>query len=453
MIGQKLHDLLDVLSISHVKLLDFKCVSSSDKRLNVLKQIIHEKELSIERLNDFLEKEVRKLWPNSSEKEHNLKIRRTVNYFVDQIEKVILDSFLEKNSAAKNVLLAKAVEKTGNMNLLNRYFDKAYSISVEEEDNFYQLMGLNGKIRMRYASQSEKDLEEALHLNEEFITVLKYTNDQKLAEYYNNISNIYLEKNAVVNSRKEEINAEISKILKRDLSIIHQVSFNFSLAKLNYKYAVRDIYFEKAKHLLSLVELKNNEYYVLERRIRFLELRLSFFTGKDLTTLIHLADEILNSESGFSIINNNTLFYKILFLVVKGDLEMARKLLEDKHVYFKGTSGILMENFLLAVIHENSGDFKKAIQLLNPIMYSSQYFFAVFARLLLIKIHLKRENRALCKSLIDSTSKFLIQNSGNPLGMKSNQIILDILKKRISNRKEGVVDYQNLTVFHTYLIS
>ena len=453
MIGQKLHDLLDVLSISHVKLLDFKCVSSSDKRLIVLKQIIHENDLSIERLNDFLDKEVRKLWPNSSEKEHNLKIRRTVNYFVDQIEKVILDSFLEKNSAAKNVLLAKAVEKTGNINLLNRYFDKAYSISVAEEDNFYQLMGLNGKIRMRYASQSEKDLEEALYLNEEFITVLKYTNDQKLAEYYNNISNIYLEKNAVVNSRKEEINAEISEILKRELSIIHQVSFNFSLAKLNYKYAVRDTYFEKAKHLLSLVELKNNEYYLLERRIRFLELRLSFFTGKNLTTLIHLADEILNSESGFSIINNNTLFYKILFLVVKGDLEMASKLLEDKHVYFKGTSGVLMENFLLAVIYENSGDFKKAIQLLNPIMYSSQYFFAVFARLLLIKIHLKRENRALCKSLIDSTSKFLMQNSGNPLGMKSNQIILDILKKRISNRKEIGVDYQNLTVFHTYLIS
>jgi hypothetical protein len=349
--------------------------------------------------------------------------------------------------------LAKAVEKTGNINLLNRYFDKAYSISVAEEDNFYQLMGLNGKIRMRYASQSEKDLEEALHLNEEFITVLKYTNDQKLAEYYNNISNIYLEKNAVVNSRKEEINAEISEILKRELSIIHQVSFNFSLAKLNYKYAVRDTYFEKAKHLLSLVELKNNEYYLLERRIRFLELRLSFFTGKDLTTLIHLADEILNSESGFSIINNNTLFYKILFLVVKGDLEMASKLLEDKHVYFKGTSGVLMENFLLAVIYENSGDFKKAIQLLNPIMYSSQYFFAVFARLLLIKIHLKRENRALCKSLIDSTSKFLMQNSGNPLGMKSNQIVLDILKKRISNRKEIGVEYQNLTVFHTYLIS
>ena len=75
---------------------------------------------------------------------------------------MILDSFLEKNSAAKNVLLAKAVEKTGNINLLNRYFDKAYSISVAEEDNFYQLMGLNGKIRMRYASQSEKDLEEAI---------------------------------------------------------------------------------------------------------------------------------------------------------------------------------------------------------------------------------------------------------------------------------------------------
>ncbi len=454
MIGQKLHDLLDVLSVSHVKLLDFKCVSSSDKRLTLLKQIIHEKGLTIEFLNDILDKEVRKIWPNSSDKEHNLKIRRVVNYFVDQIEKVILESFLEKNSSAKNILLARAIEKSGNMNLLNRYFDKTYSTSVEEEDTFYQLMGLNGKIRMRYASQSEKDLEEALHLNEEFIKVLKYTNDQKLTEYYNNISNIYLEKNAVVNDRKVEVNAEIIEILKKELSIIHQVSFNFSLAKLNYKDPIRDDYFQKAKDLLLEVADKNNEYYLLERRIRFLELRLSFFTGKDINTLLNLSEEILNSETGFSIINNNTLFYKILFIVLKGEREKAQKMLEDNHVYFKG-SGVLMENFLKAVIFENEGDFKKAIQLLNPIMYTSQYFFAIFARLLLIKIHLKRENRSLCKSLIDSTHKFLIQNSGNPLGMKSNEMVLEILRKRVSHRKEiqNEDEKLQLTVFHQYLIS
>ena len=454
MIGQKLHDLLDVLSVSHVKLLDFKCMSSSDKRLVLLKKIIHEKDLTIELLNDILALEVKKIWSNSNIKEHNLKIRRTVNYFVEQIEKVILESFLEKNSSAKNILLARAIEKSGNMNLLNRYYDKTYSTSVEEEDPFYQLMGLNGKIRMRYASQSEKDLEDALHLNEEFIKVLKYTNDQKLSEYYNNISNIYLEKNAVVNDRKKEVNAEIIEILKKDLSIIHKVSFNFSLAKLNYKDPIRDDYFQIAKTLLSKVEGKNIEFFTLERRIRFLELRLSFFTGNDLNTLIDLADDILKNETGFSIINNNTLFYKILFIILKGDTELAHKMLEDNHVYFKG-SGILMENFLEAVLFENSDDFKKAIQILNPIMYTSQYFFAVFARLLLIKIHLKRENRSLCKSLIDSTHKFLIQNSGNPLGMKSNELVLEILRKRVSHRKEIQKEDEKLqlTVFHQYLIS
>jgi hypothetical protein len=452
MIGQKLHDLLDVLSVSHLKLLDFRCAKSTDKRLVLLKFIMHSKGISLIDLNDFLDKEILKLWPNSKQAEHNLKIRRTVSYFIEQIEKVILESYLEEDTSAKNMLLARAVEKSANLSLVNRYFNKTYTSSLKEADTFYQLMSLNGKIRMSYASHNEKELEKTLHLNEEFLSVLKYTSDQKLAEYYNNMSNIFLEKNSIISSRLVKVNLEINQLLQKDLPLIHQVSLNFSLAKLNYDQPIRDEYFQKAKDLLLLVEDKNNAYYLLERRIRFLELRLSFFTGKDLITLISLADEILKTEVDYSIINNNTLFYKILFTLLKGNHEAALTLLTDSHDHFKGT-GTIMENFLKAVFFEKSGDYKKAIQLLNPIMYASHYFFAVFARLLLIRIHLKRDNRLLCKSLIDSTNKFLIQNNGNPLGMDSNKLILTILRKRMTNKDFLAIGNQTMSVFHTYLIS
>ena len=133
----------------------------------------------------------------------------------------------------------------------------------------------------------------------------------------------------------------------------------------------------------------------------------------------------------------------------------AEKLLDENHIYFKG-SGKIMKDFLKAVIYENKGDYKKSIQLLNPIMYTTQYFFAVFSRLLLIKIHLKRDNRTLCKSLIDSTQKFLNQNSGNPLGKEANEYVLKILKKRIgASRDKALLENEKviLSVFHEYLIN
>lgn len=456
MIGQKLHDLLDVLTVSHVKLLDYRCLSSIDKRYGILKLIIHKKGIGLQELNQLLDKEVKKVWPKSDAKEHNLKVRRIADFFIEQIEKVLLESHLEKNSSAKNVLLADIVEKRGNVNLLDRYYDKAYKTSKEDEETFYQLMSLKGKIRVNYTSQLDKDLEKALQLNEEFLKVLEYTTNRKKAEYYNNISNIYLEKNSIVKDRKKEINDEILEILNGEVYPINKVWLYFSLAKLNYDDdKLRNDYFQKAKDLLSNIEEKNSDYHALELRIRFLELRLSFFTGKDLQTLLHLSEEIIRSRDGYSIINNNTLFYNILFLIIGSEIDKATKLLEEDHIYFKG-SGNIMENFLKAVLYENKGDFKRAIQLLNPIMYTSHYFFAVFARLLLIKIHLKRDNRALCKSLIESTNKFLIQNSGNPLGKEANEYVLKVLKKRIgTSRDKKMLENEKVTlsVFHEYLIN
>ena len=247
-------------------------------------------------------------------------------------------------------------------------------------------------------------------------------------------------------------------MLESEKTPINRVSLFFSLAKLNYDDdLLRDGYFEKAKALLSEIEERTNSYYELDRRIRFLELRLSFFSGKKVNDLMRLSEEILKSDEGFSIINNNTLFYYILLHIVDGKIETAEKMLEENHLFFKGT-GVIMEDFLNAVLFEHKGDHKRSIKLLNPILYTTQYFFTIFSRLVLIKIHLKRDNRTLCKSLIDSTAKLLVQNSGNPLGKEANEYVLSSFRRRIGsvrNTKNKGIEVENevqLSVFHEYLL-
>jgi hypothetical protein len=158
MIGNKLYNLIQELSVSQHKSLLYKCANSSDKRMHILRNYLQDGDPSHEGLNIFLEKEVLRTWPNSSQKEQELKIRRLSNYFADQIERLLLEAYLEKNSSVKNLLLAESLEKSGNLNILKHYYEKAYSKSLEEKDAYFQILSLKGRIRMNYASQNEKEL-------------------------------------------------------------------------------------------------------------------------------------------------------------------------------------------------------------------------------------------------------------------------------------------------------
>ncbi len=234
MIGSKLFQLINELSTSERKVLLYKCTISTDKRMQIFKSYIQEPVGSIEAFNDWLIETVSAYWPDAEQKEKELKTRRLSNYFADQVERLILDSFLEKNHGIKSILLAQALEKGGNLSLLSNYYDKAYAKSLEEEDFHYQMLGLKGRIRMSYASQNEKELANALKLNEELLRVLRHANNDKITEYYYNLSNIYLEKNSLVAARKDQIQAEILSYIEKFEYPLNKVSLYVSLAKLNF---------------------------------------------------------------------------------------------------------------------------------------------------------------------------------------------------------------------------
>lgn len=453
MTGKKLHQLLLELNASQIKLLQQRCDSSTDKRLSILKIVIENRFEDLETLNKRMQKEVEKRWKSSSEAEKKIKLRRLQNFFAEQIEQLTLISYLEQNSSIRNVILAQSFEKSGNLYLLNTYFDKAFSKSVEEDDLLFQLMGIKGKIRMRYASQSEDELLEAMELNESYISIIHQLNEQKIAEYYENISNIYLEKHSVIEEKSNRYIQEIIGQIGAIQTPLYKASLLVSLAKLHFEEEHKLFaYFEQAKGILQGIEIKNSDYFVLERKIRFLEMRLNFFLGKDVITLIQLADEILKDNTRYSVINSNTLFYKILCEILAGNIDTASMLIDESHVHFKG-EGQVLEQHLRGVLYAKMGEDKKALAILQPQMYATNYFLSILSRLIVLKIQIKRGDGAWNKSLIDSTRRYLQLNSGNPLGREANEFVLYSFAQKISKRKgRKKIEKPVLTVLHQFLL-
>ena len=452
MIGNKLYNLIKDLSPAQMKSLTTECRTSNDKRLILFYTYLTNHENTLKNLNNYFDREVIKMWPNSSLKENELKIRRLSSFYSILIEKIILSEYLENNSSIRNILLANSIVKNGNIDLVNYYYDKAYIKSIKEEDKQNQIIGLKGKIQMVYASQNEKKIENALTFNKEIIELTESNFKDSISEYYSNISTIFLEKNSLVKDEKSKYIKEIENYLVKFDDPLLKSSLHTSLAKLNFDNDNLLYHFLEAEKLLESVKEKDKMYYDLQRKLYFLELRLNFFSGKKVDELILITEKIFKESNKFSIINNNTIFYRILFKILDNKLEEANNFLEKNYIYFKG-EGKMLEQFLKSVIFEKTNEPKKAIQLLLPIIYSSNYFMSVFSRLLVIKIYSKQNNLSLLKSLLDSTQRYLSINYDNPLGMTSHLYVLSILKNNQNKTKaKKGIEIPKLTIFHKYLL-
>jgi hypothetical protein len=452
MIGNKLHTLLNELSIHQQKVLLARCKQSSHKVMQLFHVFLLQRDFSLISLNAFLKAEVERNWPLSNQAEKELKIRRFASSFSDEIEAVILETYLEQKKSVRNILLAQALETKGNTQLLNQYYEKGYKHALEDEDDLYQMIGLKGKFRMNYASPNEKDLYKALDANDAFLRVLKFSYDDRLIEYYHNKTNIYLEKNSLIDHEKEQLIHEIEAYLEHQQIPLNKASLYFSLAKLHFNSPKLYAFLDEGKKYLEEEKVHSKEYEAFYRKALFLELRLNFFSGKPIHELTALTDRILQENRNFTIMNNNTLFYKILFTILNNDLETADRLLNENHIYFRGQGNVL-EDFLRAVLFEKRKEYRKALNLLNELMYAANYFFAVFARLLFISIQIKRNNYQLIKSIVDSTNRMLINNPDSPLGQDAHMYTLQQLKNKSAKRKQKTsISDPHLTVFHTYLL-
>jgi hypothetical protein len=455
MIGQKLHELINELTIQEHKTVIDLCNSGSDKRFKILRRLINLKNATLEERNAFLHNEVLFFWSSITIKELDLKKRRLVSFFSDEIENVILSLYLEKNKSTRQLLLAEAKISNGNLDLLGHYYHRAYQKAGEEENTISKLISLKGKIRMGYAAQSEKELSKIKSLNEELFEVLNIMNEKSISEYYENLSNIFLEKNSLIDSNKAQVENVILNYITKVKSPLIKASLHISLAKLNYNADAYDSNFESAKKILRSISKRTNEYNDLERKMIFLELRLKFFSGARAETLISISNDIINGQNIYSVINNNAMFYKILSIILKDNLVLAKTMMEENSVYFKEDSQLL-KDFLNGIIAEKEDDIKKALHLLQPLMYTSNHFFSVFSRLTVIKIKMSLPYDSNLDSLIDSTSRYLRVNEHNPLGKEANEFVLKFFKSKnfrhqLNQNSEDYIPV--LSLFHQYLLS
>ena len=88
MIGNKLYNLIKDLSTTQMKSLTTECRNSNDKRLILFYKYLTNQENTLKNLNNYLDREVIKMWPNSSLKENELKARRLSSFYSILIEKI-----------------------------------------------------------------------------------------------------------------------------------------------------------------------------------------------------------------------------------------------------------------------------------------------------------------------------------------------------------------------------
>jgi hypothetical protein len=449
--GKRLVDLLNELSPSELNDLELRCFNASDKRMLFIPKILQIPRVLLEDWNDQLDLEIIKYFGADKQDQVNLKGRRMINYAIDQVEQIVIQSYFKKKSSMRSFILSKALESSGQVSLIKHYAEEGELKASKEENTLLKLLCKQALIQVLYHSPSEEDWKIALEQNEEYDSLIDEINLESKVTYYEAISTLYLEKNTLLTKSRDVLELEIDKLMKEVDSAYDSARLLFALAKLNYNTDKLDTYFGQAKSALRQIETKSEVVIELERRIRFMELRLGFFSGRNVAQLMHLFDDFLNFQKLFSLTNNHVMFYYILFLVLNGKSELGFETLKKNKLYFKGKEELL-ESFLFGLIAYTQGDHKKAIRLLNPIMYSESYFFAVFARFLIVKIHLKREAFHLAKSILDSTQLILKKNQGNPLGAQANLYTLDCLKKSMLKKNCSNDQVAHLTVLHKLIL-
>ncbi len=448
MIGKKLHLLLNELTVKHLKILLHQCSMSNDKRYTIFKSVLLIRNNSEIEINDHISKTVKTMWENCNEKEIQLKIRRLNHFFTTEIENCLIISYINENSDSKQLIVAKALSTSSNSQLPSIYFQNAYNHAIKNNNKLIELESLEGKLNTYLFANSDKDLEDKLNLNQLFTETLSKTNNEKSADYFQSITNVYIENTKIVKERKDELIYLIHQRIIAENDTANKISLLTSLAKLHYEEALFNEYFDQAKSLLKTLKTDTSRSIEVKQNLLFLEVRMLFFRGKSLPILKETIEEILELTAASSSMYKNILFYKLLISILSN--EITKEELNQNEIYYRGNETIYID-FLRALEISMNQDFKKAIPLLNQLIYCNNYFFSIFSRLLLIRIQIKLGNTFLIRSYINSTQKYININNTNPLSKDADRYTLNFLKNGINHRKIKL-EKTTLTVLHQYIL-
>ena len=444
--GKRVYELLDELSPKEHRQLIFICSKSDDKRLKVFSKVLRSNFKTPEEFNVVLKQQTELLFIGKDNEELEHTIRRNLDFYLGEIEYIIIQSYLDSDSKQRNIILGEALEQGGNPSLLEYYYDKAYKDAVNR-DYLVEFRALRGKIRLKFNSQNEREFLKSLDLNSLMKASVEEFYHEKLCDYYNNISNIYLDSHLLVNIDEVRLTAEIDAKIKECETVNHIVNYRIAQARLNFKTSLYEFYINQVHNLLNSAEIDKLSKDILKRKVYFLELIMGFYLGKRERNLLELSDSILEINKRNRFVDNNTMFHKLLLLVIYDKLEDVLLILSTEKNYFKGKTKELKE-FVVAFMAFRKNQIAKCLKIINQLSYSTNYFIALFSRMLSIKIHIRLNNEDLAESLIYNTERFVKKNSDKYTVFNTSLSLLHFFKKKIYTKNPNIS--QSIQVMSPY---
>ncbi len=451
--GKRIFELLNELTVTEHRQLMHHCSKSEDKRLQIFYKVLKINLDSLEEFNLCLIKQTSQIFKEKTKEEIEHICRRNLDFYALEIEDLMIKNQLLTDDKLRNIIIAESLEKSANPYLLDYYYSKSYASAKLWSDSYVEIKAIRGKIRLNFNTQTEAAYKEAVKLNEQLKVNIDTFYHDKYVDYYNNISNIYIESNLLINVDEHKLIQEI-EIKKTHCNILQfQIGYLISQARLCYKNKRFFTYINEAYKLLNESDIDERSKNILKRKILFLELIIGFYFNKNQQDLMFVIDDIMKINNENKFIDNNTLFHKLLLMIIHNQTEEILEIVHKEKNYFKGKSSELKE-FIMALVFYKKQQINKCIKLINELSYCNNYFIALFSKMMSIKIHIELGNKELAESLIYNTERFIKRNTDKYTVLDSSLYSVNVLKSKIKQKtyKKSAISSVALTPFHDFLL-
>jgi hypothetical protein len=449
MVSKRLFELLKEISASEAKEILWICSRHKDKRLKILESLVKGRHLVYENFLILFKEKCKRFYRNRETEQVLHTIRRLTDYFCNRIEKVLFESS-ENVEMTRSISLGNLYKKRGNFYLSSYYFEKAYklvSVNGSKEDLLKLLPSL---ISHEYLKGTKASYRRGLQFNE----ILNMSMDAQFhkvkVDYYNNISNLYLDNNTIGEKSNiqllEEINFYVGQVDNSDLVIgyrISQMRLSFGTDEFEKFSRLTETYFCQIEDLVKVE--------VLYRKYLYLKLVLGFYSGASISDLLVAADRVnaINKKTDF--VDNYTVFYFVILLVIKSDIELAKAAMVENSLCFKHHASYL-KKFINAVMLFDENDYFKAKKLFVQLLQIEDYFVEQFSRLFLIIVYAKTSDWPSFYSMVRATERQVKSNPERKIINQSTLIFLGLIKQLVRKRNKDIVLPANSSCLHTYLL-